>query len=65
VARYGKAYKDRINARLLPESAAVDAVPREVGVRAETLERWRAQALAGASGERGRRGPTLDGGGAA
>ena len=35
-----------------PESAAVDAVSREVGVRAETLERWRAQALAGAAGER-------------
>jgi transposase len=31
----------------------VEAVSREVGVRAETLERWRAQALAEASGERG------------
>jgi transposase-like protein len=38
---------------LPPESAAVEAVSREVGVRAETLERWRAQALAEASGERG------------
>jgi transposase len=34
-------------ARLLPpESAAVDAVSREVGVSIATLERWRAQALA-------------------
>lgn len=53
MARYGQAYKDRIVARLLPpESAAVDAVSREVDVSVATLERWRAQALAGAAGER-------------
>ncbi len=34
-------------ARLLPpESAPLDAVVREVGISAETLERWRADALA-------------------
>lgn len=34
-------------ARLLPpESAPLEAVSREVGVSADTLERWRAQALA-------------------
>lgn len=53
MARYGQAYKDRVVARLLPpESAAVDAVSREVGVSVATLERWRAQALAGATGGR-------------
>jgi transposase-like protein len=47
VARYGKAFRDRIVARLLPpESAAVEVVSREVGVSVATLERWRAQALA-------------------
>ena len=50
MARYGQAYKDRIVARLLPpESSAVDAVPREVGVSIGTLERWRAEALAAGS----------------
>jgi len=39
-------------ARLLPpESSAPDVVSREVGVGVETLERWRAQALATAAGE--------------
>ncbi len=39
-------------ARLLPpESSAPDVVSREVGVSVETLERWRAQALAAAAGE--------------
>jgi transposase len=47
VARYGRAFRDRIVARLLPpESAAIDVVSREVGVGVGTLERWRAQALA-------------------
>ncbi len=42
VARYGQAFKGRAVARLLaPESAAVEVVAREVGVRARTLERWR------------------------
>jgi transposase len=47
VARYGKAFKENAVARLLPpESASIDVVARELGVRAETLERWRADALA-------------------
>jgi transposase len=40
-------------ARLLPpESSSPDVVSREVGVGVETLERWRAQALATAAGAR-------------
>jgi transposase-like protein len=40
MARYGQAYKDRAVARLLPpESAAVEAVAREIGVAAGTLAR--------------------------
>ena len=51
MARYGKEYKDRVVARLLPpESAPVERVSAEVGVSAATLERWRAQALESASG---------------
>ncbi|CAH2603511.1 transposase [Rhodovastum atsumiense] len=47
LARYGEAYKRRVVARLLPpESAAAEAVSREVGVSVATLERWRATALA-------------------
>jgi transposase len=53
VARYGQSYKDRVVARLLPpESSAVNEVSRQVGIRVGTLERWRAEALANASGER-------------
>jgi transposase len=57
VARYGQAYKERMVGRLLPpESAALDAVSREVGVSVATLERWRAQALAdGVGGGGGQR----------
>ena len=52
MARYGQPYKDRVVARLLPpESSAPDVVSREVGVSVETLERWRAQALAAAAAE--------------
>lgn len=51
MARYGQAYKDRIVARLLPpESTSVEHVSREVGISVATLERWRAGALANASG---------------
>ncbi len=47
MARYGKSFKDRAVARLLPpESSPVDTVSRELGVSVATLERWRAQALA-------------------
>jgi len=42
LARYGQAFKDRAVARLLPpESAATDVVARELGIGADTLERWR------------------------
>lgn len=53
LARYGQAFKDRAVARLLPPvSASLQAVSREVGVSAHTLERWRAQALAKPATER-------------
>jgi transposase len=46
VARYGKAFKDRAVARLLPpESAPVQTVSQALGVSEATLERWRADAL--------------------
>ena len=45
MARYGEAFRNRVVARLLPpESAAVGAVSREVGVSVQTLERWREDA---------------------
>jgi transposase-like protein len=47
LARYGQAFKDRAVARLLPpESAPLDAVAHDVGISTDTLERWRAEALA-------------------
>ena len=53
MARYGQAFKDRAVARLLPpESASPDAVAQEIGVSADTLERWRSQALAKPAAER-------------
>ena len=53
MARYGQAYKDRVVARLLPpESAEVDEVSRAVDLSVTTLLRWRAEAVATASGER-------------
>jgi len=56
VARYGKEYKDRVVARLLPpESAPVERVSAEVGVSTSTLERWLADALKSASGGEPRR----------
>ena len=46
MARYGKAFKDRAVARLLPpESTPVMTVSQEIGVSVSTLERWRAEAL--------------------
>jgi transposase-like protein len=46
VARYGQAFKNRAVARLLPpESASAQDVAREIGVGADTLERWRSDAL--------------------
>jgi len=53
LARYGKAFKERAVARLLPpESAAPDAVAREVGVSVDTLQRWRSEALSRPARER-------------
>ena len=53
MARYGQAFKDRVVARLLPpESASVDEVAREVGVGAQTLERWLSDALSRPARER-------------
>jgi transposase len=53
LARYGKAFKERAVARLLPpESAAPEAVAREIGVGVDTLERWRSEALSRPARER-------------
>ena len=42
MARYSEKFKARAVARLLlPESAAVDVVAREVGIGSDTLIRWR------------------------
>lgn len=46
MARYSQAFKAKAVARLLPtESATLEDVSREIGVRADTLSRWRAEAL--------------------
>ena len=53
MARYGKEFKERAVARLLPpESATLDELARELGVGVATLERWRSAALAEPRGER-------------
>jgi transposase len=53
LARYGQAFKDRAVARLLPpESAPPEAVSREIGVGADTLERWRSESLSKPAKER-------------
>lgn len=53
MARYGKAFKDRAVARLLPpESAPAERVAREIGIGSDTLERWRSEALAEPARER-------------
>ena len=53
MARYGREFKRRAVARLLPsESSSVEKISRELGVRAETLERWRAEALSEPAQER-------------
>lgn len=47
MARYGKRFKERVVAQLLPpESASLEAVAQRVGIGVATLERWRAEALA-------------------
>ncbi|MBK6850947.1 MAG: transposase [Burkholderiales bacterium] len=53
MARCGQAFKDRAVARMLPpESASADVVAREIGVGADTLERWRSEALSRSARER-------------
>lgn len=53
MARYGKQFKDRAVARLLPpESAKVSDVSLQVGVSTSTLERWLSDALADPNRER-------------
>jgi transposase-like protein len=50
VARYGQKFKDQAVAHLLPpESAPVTDLARRFGVSTATLERWRAEAVVGAS----------------
>ena len=53
MARYGRAFKERAVARLLPpESSPVETVSRELGVSVATLERWRADAMSQPDGSR-------------
>jgi len=53
MARYGRAFRERAVARLLPpESSPVETVSREIGVSVATLERWRADALSLPDGQR-------------
>ena len=56
MARYGQQFKERVVARLLPpESSPVAEVSAKVGISVATLERWRAECLAHASGGEPRR----------
>jgi transposase len=51
MARYGQQFKDNVVARLLPpQSSPVETVSAGIGISVGTLERWRAEALAKASG---------------
>jgi transposase-like protein len=53
MARYGKEFKERAVARLLPpESAEIGSVSLELGISVSTLERWRADALSKPARER-------------
>ena len=53
MARYGRQFKERVVARLLPpESSPVAEVSNKVGIGVATLERWRAEGLAGAADDR-------------
>ena len=56
MARYGRQFKERVVARLLPpESSPVEEVSNKVGIGVATLERWRAEILANASDDQPRR----------
>lgn len=53
MARYGKAFKYKVLSRLLPpESADVQEMALQLGVSANTLDRWRSEALLQPSRER-------------
>ena len=53
MARYGQAFRDRAVARMLPpESAPVAELAQELGVAAQTLERWRSDSLTRPARER-------------
>ena len=53
MSRYSKTFKQRAVARLLPpESGTIEQLSAELGVRPETLERWRSAALAAPASER-------------
>ncbi|MCW8164770.1 hypothetical protein D8B22_10705 [Verminephrobacter aporrectodeae subsp. tuberculatae] len=54
MARYGQTFKDKAVARLLPpHSATLQAVAQEVGVAAQTLDRWRKDAQSSPARGRG------------
>ena len=53
MARYGAVFKKRAVARLLPPNVtSVEALSRELGISADTLERWRSEALTSPARER-------------
>ena len=54
MARYGKTFKNKAVARVLPpKSETLEAVARDIGIGAGTLERWRDEMLVLPAGERG------------
>ena len=54
MARYGQKFRDSAVARLLPpESCPVATLSATIGISVGTLERWRAETLANASGNSG------------
>src|SRR5664279_1119882 len=54
MARYGQKFKANAVARLLPpQSCPVETLSARIGISVGTLERWRAEALANASGSSG------------
>ena len=54
MARYGQKFRDNAVARLLPpQSCPVATLSARIGISVGTLERWRAETLANASGNSG------------
>ena len=53
MARFGQQFKERVAARLLPpESSPVEDISNTVGISVPTPQRWRAEFLAIAAGDR-------------